>query len=115
MLDRITSGYELSKRFSEYGRGDQFSPSGYDKLLEFYDEIDEDYELDVIEICCEWSEYDEENDIIADYGNLIDEDEFTDDEGYFDRGEYLYALMSELRANTTVLDLDSYGVLIQAF
>jgi hypothetical protein len=42
--------------FHSAGRNTQFSYEGLNLLYEFLDENDPDYELDVIAICCEFSE-----------------------------------------------------------
>lgn len=48
--------------FIAYGRGDQFSYNALKVLFDWYEELSDgmggEYELDVIGICCEWSEYD---------------------------------------------------------
>ncbi len=53
----IDNAYDLRDIFSNYDR-DYFSLEGYDALIDFYDEIDPDMELDVIEICGDVVEYD---------------------------------------------------------
>ena len=45
-------------QFEAYGRADQFSYEALEALFEYYDEI-EDFELDVIAICCDWSKYED--------------------------------------------------------
>jgi|TARA_R110000787_G_scaffold285592_1_gene401749 hypothetical protein len=40
------------------GRGEQFSYEALEVLFDYYEMGCDDYNLDVIEICCEWSEYD---------------------------------------------------------
>lgn len=44
-------------RFKEMGRGDNFSYDGLDALYDYLEELDENYELDVIALCCEYNEY----------------------------------------------------------
>ena len=62
--------------FVKYGRENNFSYYARVALYEYYedysDSIGEDYELDVIGICCEWTEY-TKNELISDYSYLIDE------------------------------------------
>ena len=43
--------------FRAMGRKDQFSYNALCALFEYLEEIDEGYDLDVIELCCEYSEY----------------------------------------------------------
>ena len=56
MKKTFFNGNELQKEFQEYDR-DYYSLDGYEALLMFYDEIDEDMELDVIAICGDCTEY----------------------------------------------------------
>jgi len=43
--------------FRAMGRKDQFSYNALCALFEWLEEIDEGYDLDVIELCCEYTEY----------------------------------------------------------
>ena len=56
MKKTFFNGNELQKEFQEYDR-DYYSLDGYEALLTFYDEINEDMELDVIAICEDCTEY----------------------------------------------------------
>ena len=66
-------------------RPDNFSYDGlkalYDYLEDFYSEADKPYELDVIEICCEYSEYEDlksfNEEYDRDYENIDDIQEET--------------------------------------
>lgn len=61
------------KAFHDMGRGNQFSPEALDALFEYYEHAPsawEYYELDVIEICCEWTEYHNPEEAERDYGDL---------------------------------------------
>lgn len=55
--DSIDTAGQFIDRFREMGRIDQFTREAFDVLFEYYDEFHESVELDVICICCEWSEY----------------------------------------------------------
>lgn len=65
MYKIINSSYELEKEFIEYGRGKQFTRGGFDLLFNYFEileeEIEEPFVLDVIGICCEWTETTVEN------------------------------------------------------
>jgi len=67
--------------FKSYGRGDNFDYEGlqvlFDYLENLYDEIGQEYELDVIALCCEYSQ-DEVDYIASQYD--IDVSECEDDE-----------------------------------
>jgi hypothetical protein len=63
--------------FHNAGRKDQFSYEALALIFEYFEELDPDYDLDVIAICCEYSEASPE-DIARDY--QIDIDGLEDDE-----------------------------------
>ena len=52
---------DLIEQFRAYGRGTQFSNAALDALHDYYEEYSdscgEPVVLDVIAICCDWSEY----------------------------------------------------------
>ena len=79
MINTINK-YEFSDAFHKMGRGDQFSYEGlialFDYLEMLEDDIGEPIELDVISLCCEYSEYDNLKEFQNDYG---DEYESLDD------------------------------------
>ena len=66
--------------FTRMGRSEQFSYSGLKALFEYLEDVYEgDYELDVIALCCEWTEYCDVVDINMDYGqDFEDLDEAKD-------------------------------------
>lgn len=90
----IATPYELYKEFESCGR-DYYSDDGYRFLLDYYSDECEDAELDVVAMCCDWTEYNDYNDLINDYGNLVNDDDYDDYDGYIDGllkalGEYTY-------------------------
>jgi hypothetical protein len=44
--------------FHNAGRGKQFSYEALELLYDFFEEIDPDYDLDVVAICCDFDEMD---------------------------------------------------------
>lgn len=58
--------------FEKSGRGEQFSYEGlkalYAYLTELEEETGESIELDVVSLCCEYSEYDSIEEAMDDYG-----------------------------------------------
>jgi hypothetical protein len=52
----INSYNQFAAQFSNMGRADNFSYEGLSVLYDFLEEIDPDYELDVIAICCDYTE-----------------------------------------------------------
>lgn len=57
----IDNDCQLQELFGAYGRGDQFSNLGFRALYHYLDdlsdEIGEDIQIDVIALCCDYSEY----------------------------------------------------------
>ncbi len=61
MLVKKVHFNDFLKEFKEYGRGDSFSYEGKKALFEYLNELGDDIgepiELDIIGICCEFSEF----------------------------------------------------------
>lgn len=116
MIIRIDNEYELRNVFESYDR-DCYTLNAYRCFLDWYSE---DYELDVVEICGEWDEYDEEE-IVDNYNHMYSEEEYCVDnditldefEGYKD--EYVAELISILEQHTTVENLFNGNYLIANF
>ena len=70
MIDRVTKS-DFHDRFHNMGRGDQFSYEGknalFDWLEEYEDSTGEQVELDIIALCCEYSEMDDLDDYNSQY------------------------------------------------
>ena len=70
-MKRSINLHEFRDAFANMGRGDNFSYEGLGILFEglesVADETGEEYELDVIALCCEFSE-ESDAEIIANYG-----------------------------------------------
>ena len=60
ITQEISTSGEFEARFREMNRGDEFSPEGFEALFEYLDnlseELEEDIKLDVIALCCDFSE-----------------------------------------------------------
>ena len=72
MINTINK-YEFSDAFQKMGRGDQFSYEGLIALFDYLeileDDIGEPIELDVISLCCEYTEYENLKEFQDDYGD----------------------------------------------
>lgn len=91
MYISINSASQFMDEFISMGRGDQFSYEAINTLFDYYDEFN-DYELDVIAICCEWTEYGSQDEACEELG-MEDMDEVND--------------------NYQVIELPSGGVLVR--
>jgi hypothetical protein len=52
----IENASQFRDEFRQCARGDQFSYEALGLLFDYFEEIDPDYDLDVIAICCEYAE-----------------------------------------------------------
>jgi hypothetical protein len=72
IVEKIFNGDELNDAFARYGRGTQFSRTGFDALFRMLDEYSdatgEPLVLDPIGICCDWTEYESLKDAAKSYG-----------------------------------------------
>ena len=64
--------YQFEQAFVKAGRGEQFSREALKALFEYIEELEEDTgeetELDVIGLCCEFTEYEDIEDFQSTYG-----------------------------------------------
>lgn len=84
---------DFEREFNNCGRENQFSHDGLKALFDFLEEVSPDSELDVIAICCEFSEY-----------------------GIFEALQY-YNLdtLQQIEEKTLVLKVDADTIIIQDF
>lgn len=99
-------------QFRLNGRKDQFSSNGltalYNYLEEVFDESTEyEYDLDVIGLCCEFTEYDNALDAGLNYNGLLNVESLTEEEKERNALEFL-------RDNTLVITFEG-GIIIQDF
>ena len=88
--------------FMSSSRKVYFSYNALGVLFDYLEEVDEDMELDVIAICCEWNEYETAKEALEDMGyDLYD---YEDEEDMLDR----------LHDMTTVLTCED-SILVMSF
>src|SRR5690554_6437615 len=84
MLVKKVSFYDFVKEFEEFGREDQFSYEGKRALFDYLNELAEDLgepiELDIIGICCDFTEYESLEEFNHDYQLDLDD---IDDINYY--------------------------------
>ena len=119
-MKQTISLYDFMDAFQQMDR-DYYSYEGYQALFGWYEELDPDMELDVVAICCDWTEYTPEE-LENDYSHILsfeewkennmdpdEPNEYTNEEL---KGEYISELVEELERNTTVIALhNTYLVL----
>lgn len=91
--------------FRAYDRADNFSREGLEILFDYLEECDPDMELDVIALCCDYSE-DTAQDIAQNYGLELPDDE-TDE-------EHAEAVMAYVAQNTALVGQTSSGSIVYA-
>jgi hypothetical protein len=93
--------YDLQKEFQEYDR-DYYSLEGYEAMIDLFESIGENWELDVIALCCDFTEA-ELDDIRADYD--LSEEEYPDSDDVLDYLNY----------RTYAVELDNGNIFYQSF
>jgi len=85
--------------FAKMGRDDNFSYDGKQALFQYLEDIEdgtgERIELDVIALCCEYTEFEDWDDFCEQYSDIED--------------------MGKLRDHTTVIETDGDAFIIQDF
>lgn len=91
---------DFIQAFKNMGRDGQFSPEALRELFKYYEEYEdstgETVELDVIDICGKWSEYQSQDDIKDDYDPEMTIDDI---DGSF---------INWMKEKTTIIEFKSY-------
>ena len=93
--------YQFSDAFHKMGRANQFSRAGLSALYDYLEQLeiyhlDEEIELDVIALCCEYVEYDS----LAEF-----QEDYSED----------YQTIGDIESDTTVIMMDDDSFIIQQF
>jgi hypothetical protein len=100
MMKKTISQYEFIQMFDDYNRSDNFSREGraalYNYLTDWEAVSGKEIELDVIAICCEYSEY---SDLAEFQANYSDE----------------YETIEDIEEQTTVIRIDDESFIVQDF
>ena len=94
-MKQTINQYDFRDAFEKMGRKDQFSYDGLGALFNYLEEINGNMELDVIALCCEFTEYENFAELHEAYDIIED--------------------MDELRDNTTVIPINQDSFIIQNF
>jgi len=107
----IRSASHMRDEFQQCGRIGQFSYRAYDVLFDWYWDLGEAVEFDVIGICCDWCEHDSAADLAADYDialeDLVDPADIPD----MDDDEIEEAYAEELNNRGVLLRVECGSVL----
>ena len=115
--------YQFEQAFNSI-RPNNFSYSGLKALFDYLEDLEQDtgeeLELDVISLCCDFTEYNDVHEFVADYGNSYIvwdvEPEAGDDENESVEGVVDYvATLDNIRDYTIVIDIDGEAFIAGAF
>ena len=98
MIQKINE-YQFSDAFHKMGRGEQFSYEGLKALYEYLEEYEtgeQQIELDVISLCCEYAEYKSLEEFQEDYNQD-------------------YKSLGDIMDRTQVIMIDDISFIIQQF
>jgi hypothetical protein len=115
---RLHCSSDLREEFRAYGRHSTFSTQAYDWLWDYLCEYEDSYRaplaINVVGLCCDFSEEDYAS-IVSSYSNIdLPEREDYDNVGAYDEA-YREAILDYLNDNTIVLGYDDDSVLYEAF
>lgn len=119
-MKTTVSEHDFLEAFRRMDRMSGWTRAGLQALFDYLEQLEQDtgeeLELDVIAICCDYTEYDSAAEAAEEFGwerPAIDEDDGqTADEREEEANE---AAMKWLEYKTTVIPVDGGGVVIQAF
>lgn len=108
---KTISEFEFYNAFDLVGRGEQFSPQGLTALWEYLKDLEistgDEIELDVIGLCCSYTEYDSATEAAKDYG--FEPDEENEEEEFVEKDALAW-----LDEYTVTIPFDG-GVIIHVF
>lgn len=97
--------------FESAGRGNQFSYEGKQALFRYLsymeDNLGEEINLDIIELCCEYSEY-SGVELLRDFEHLLDGDEGENE-------EKIETIIERLADETEVIPIEEGGWIIRKY
>ena len=110
--------YDFERAFVLADRKDQFSYDGKKALFEYLEDLEqdigEDIELDVIALCCDYSEYESALEWAKDYGHKLSS-HMSREYGYdVDEDEEEAEALEYLRDHTSVIEFNT-GIIVQSF
>ena len=103
------SEYDFIEAFREMNRENNFSYDGRKTLFEYLEESGEEIELDIIALCCEFTEYENIDEYLKEYDSKYEPDEFDTEE------EFKKAVFEEINENTQLIMIDDESFIIAAY
>ena len=113
-MKQNVNSYQFADAFKTAGRADQFSYKGLDALFDFLEEVEPDSELDVIALCCDFTEYESAlecvKETVSDWEYECSYSIRTNTEEENEEGALEY-----LREQTCVIEVGNGSIIIHAF
>jgi hypothetical protein len=110
-MKQTVSETDFLDAFRAYGRADQFTRAGLIALYDYLEELEadtgEEVELDVIALCCDYSEYATALEAAKDLSDYEVDEALTEEETEADA-------LAWLNEQTSVIEFDG-GVIVAAF
>jgi len=100
----IENASQFREQFQRAGRKDQFSYEALGLLFDYFEELAPDMALDVIAVCCEYSES-TPLEILKDYGIELNEEEKED---------AIPAVIEYLENHTSIVGITDSGSIVYA-
>ena len=122
LVTTIDNAYQLEQLFKECGRENHFSYEGFDALYdyldEYSDEVGEDFKVDVIALCCDFTEYSGWEELYNNYSYSYNNESKTFEE--LEENNGLDDFKEWVQDRTTVIEVTNYkndivGIIIQNF
>lgn len=101
--------YQFRQAFHDMGRGNQFSYEALELIYDYLEEINPDFDLDVIAICCDFSEGD-----FQEVANELDDDEeeLAEECEGLDEEDTAQVIADKLSDKTSVLGITSSNSIV---
>ena len=107
IVQTIDNASQFRDAFHHAGRGTQFSYEALGLLFDYFDDMDENVELDVVAICCEYDEM-TLDELIDAYGMDLDAETIAQE-----TEENLLAIATDyLQNNTTLIGVTSMNTFV---
>ena len=122
LVTTIDNAYQLEELFRKCGRENHFSYEGfnalYDYLDEYSDEINEPFEVNVIALCCDFTEYSGWEELYNNYSYSYNNKSETFEK--LEENNELDDFIEWVQDRTTVINVTDYrnnivGIIIQDF
>ena len=123
-MKKSISFYDFEQEFTNMNRSDNFSYDGKKALFDYLEEYEEDtgeeIELDIIALCCDYTEFENIDEFVKAYDDTYivweTEPEEEGEENEATEGEVDYeGTLDKIREYTQVIDIDAESFIIQDF